>query len=167
MSIAQKLNDVQSFFVQECPLCSRPNRIVARGVYRDETEMRLYPDIGYSFCNCKNIFYTRFENLNTGVGQEDANPVDKMKKAFDFLAPGRQCSIVLPDPFFCEWGNDPYKTFLHWNPRVHWILWDKDQFEDELKAIGFEIISSKRQFDVRSDSPQTFEFIVKKPEEGK
>lgn len=164
MSIAQELKTVVPFFVQDCPLCQRSNRIVVLGCYRDENGMQKYPDIGYSFCNCKNVFYTRFENLSSGAPKEEADPVARMRDMYPNMAAGQMASLVLPDPFFCEWGNDPYKTFLHWNPRAHWIIWDKDQFEDEMREIGFEVVSCQRQFDVHlEDRQQTFEIVVKKP----
>ena len=164
MSVAKQLQEVQPFFIQDCPLCERPNRIIVSGVYRDENGMQKYPDIGFSFCNCKNVFYTRFENLTSGVPMELADPIRRMKNKFDLMRSGEKARIVLPDPFFCEWGNDPYTTFFHWDPRTHWIIWDKDQFEDEMRAIGFEIFSSRREFDVQNvEHQQTFEVVVRKP----
>lgn len=165
MSIAQELPEISGFFVQECPLCGRPNRMTINGVYRDEKGSQRYPDMGYSFCNCKNIFYTRIENLK-GNQTPNADPVERMKNLFPTMLPGQRARLVLPDPFFCEWGNDPQKTFLHWDPRAHWIIWDKEQFEEEMLAIGYEIVSSRREFDVFCESQQVFEIVVKKPVEG-
>lgn len=166
MSIAQELQEIAPFFMQNCPLCARLNRIVVLGVYRDHKGPQRYPDMGYSFCNCKNIFYTRFENLTTGARMEDADPVCRMSMKFPEMKPGETVRLIMPDPFFCEWAFDPYQ-FLHWSPRNHWIIWDKEQFEEEVKAIGFEIVSSRRQMDVLSIYPQTFEIVLKKPVEGK
>jgi hypothetical protein len=166
LSIAQSLPNVASFFMQECPLCQRENRIVVLGIYRenpDDKQFQKYPDIGYSFCNCKNIFYTRMENLFEENRSELANPVKRMKNQFDLMTSGETRRLILPDPFFCAWENDPYSTFTHWNPRVHHIIWDKDQFEEEMREIGFEIISCHRQFDLNSPYQQTFEIVVRKP----
>lgn len=162
MSIAQELPAIAPFFVQDCPLCSRPNRMVINGVYRDDKGAQRYPDIGYSFCNCKNIFYTNFENVKHGTPDYDADPVRRMGRKIGLMQPGETVRLVLPDPFFCEWGNDPY-AFFHWNPRVHWIIWDKEQFEDEMRAAGFEIVSSVRQVDVLSVYQQTFDIVLRKP----
>ena len=165
MSVAQQLQEVKPFFMQTCPLCSRSNRIIVLGMYRDGERTERYPDIGYSFCNCKNIFYTNFSNIENGISlEESADPVIRMRVMLSSMASGQCARLVLPDPFFCEWGNDPYKTFLHWNPRVHWIIWDKDQFEQEMRDMGFEIVSCKREFDVqKTESQQTFEIVVRKP----
>ena len=163
MSIAQSLPNVVPIFMQECPLCGRNNRITVLGVYRDEKKCETYPDMGYSFCNCKNVFYTNFENLTDETSKIIADPVKRMAGEFCLMRSGDTKRLVLPDPFFCEWGNDPYKSFLHWSPRRHWILWDKDQFEEEMKAIGFDVLSSRREFDVQSQYPQTFEIILRKP----
>lgn len=175
MSVAQSLpkvgpgaGEILPFFMQECPICGRENRIVVLGVYQHpEKGPQNYPDIGYSFCNCKNVFYTRFENLAPGAKREEADPVERMRLMFETMYESQMASLVLPDPFFCEWGNDPYTTFLHWNPRVHMIIWDKEQFEDEMREIGFEIVRSDRQFDVnKPEVQQTFEIVVRKPVEG-
>lgn len=163
MSVAQQLPEIAPFFMQDCPLCARPNRMVINGVYRDEKGSQIYPDIGYSFCNCKNIFYTRFENISTGKTREETDPLAMMRSRFQALAPGQTATIIQPDPFFCEWGSEPYK-FLGWNPRANWILWDKEQFEEEMRAIGFEIISSSREFEVKALYPQTFVVVVRKPQ---
>lgn len=167
MSIAQSLSVIAPFFMQICPLCERNNRIIVNGVYREnqnEKAFQKYPDIGYSFCNCKNIFYTRLENLfEENRSEIIANPVRRMANEWCLMKSGDSFKLTLPDPFFCEWGSDPYSTFTHWNPRVHWILWDKDQFVEEMLAIGFEVLSCNRQFYVHAEYPQTFEIVVRKP----
>lgn len=163
MSIAKDLPEVAPFFIQKCPFCQRPNRMVINGVYREEGKpAQRYPDIGYSFCNCKNIFYTNFENVKHGTPDYDADPVRRMGIKIALMQSNETVRLVLPDPFFCEWNNDPY-SFIHWSPRVHWIIWDKEQFEEEMRLAGFEIISSKRQMDVLSAYKQTFDITLKKP----
>ncbi len=167
MSIAQALSQVVPFFMQTCPLCLRNNKMVVQGVYRanpDDKAFQKHPDLGYSFCNCKNIFYTRLDNLFEENRNSDiANPVKRMANEFETMASGESKKLILPDPFFVAWDVDPYSTFLHWDIRRHWILFDKDQFEDEMLALGFYVLSCERQFDVNSPYPQTFEIVVRKP----
>jgi len=153
--------------MQDCPLCGRSNRIIINGIYRenpDDKAFQKYPDIGYSFCNCKNIFYTRLENLfEENRNEVIADPVRRMANEYRLMEKGEAKKLILPDVFFCAWDTDPYGTFLHWDPRRHYILYDKDQFEEEMRAIGFEVISCNRRFDVNSQYPQTFEIVVRKP----
>ena len=165
MSIAQQLPEVVPFFTQDCPLCSRPNRMIVKGVYMHEGKRELYPDIGYSFCNCKSIFYTRYENLTIKEPksfEHYKHPLVELKRLYDSLPTGESLNITMPDPFFCEWGNDPY-TFEHWNPRANHILWDMISFCNEAEDIGFEIVYAKRQFDLASTNPKTMDIALKKP----
>ena len=165
MSIAQSLPNVEPFFMQICPLCGRDNRIVVKGVYTRDGKREIYPDIGYSFCNCKNIFYTNFENVKDFRAPSFQNfekPLDELCRMFDSLPSGDFMIIVMPDPFFCAWDIDPY-MFEHWNPRVNHVIWDMEGFCEEAENAGFEIIKAKRQFDVNSGNPKTMEIVLRKP----
>ena len=143
MSIAQSLPEVHPFFMQDCPLCGRANRMVVKGMYRQGDRIELYPDMGYSFCNCRAIFYTRPENVTNPVSYE----------------PDETGLITLPDPFFA-WPN-PY-DFMHWDVRRYPVLWDMENLVDELKLAGEEIISCERDFSVHSTTPQHFHIKVKR-----
>ena len=50
---------------QTCPLCGQLQTIMMRGLTRDiETnEIGVVGDRGYSFCNCRNIFFTDWANI--------------------------------------------------------------------------------------------------------
>lgn len=170
MSVAKQLSEVNSFFMQDCPLCGRSNRMVVKGVcrYTDDgknLKQELYPDIGYSFCNCRNIFYTRFENVkehNDLSFQTMEFPLVKLAELYGSMESGQNLLIRMPDPFFCDWGQDPYE-FLHWNPRRNHILFDMDEFCEEAKEIGFEVVKAERDFSVGTENPQTMEILLRKP----
>lgn len=165
MSIAKQLPEIAPFFMQDCPLCGRSNRMVVKGVYRCDGKTEQYPDIGYSFCNCKCIFYTRFENIkeyDSRSFQNSPKPLEKLTEMFLEMGSGQSLLIRMPDPFFVDWGQDPYE-FLHWNPRLNHILWDMDQFCLEAKMIGFEVVKAERDFNVQTESPQTMEILLRKP----
>src|SRR3990167_10407166 len=157
MSIAQCLPEINSFFMQDCPLCGRSNRMVVQCVYRSERNLgQVHPDMGYSFCNCKNIFYTDYDNVAIGKDGKKLDVYDRIKdikESFDKLNPGWRIRFVTPDPYFCEWGQDPH-TFLHWNPRKFHVLWDMEQFIEEIKSIGINIESCRREFEVDAKFPQ-------------
>lgn len=126
--------------MQRCPLCDRNNRMVVKGVYLRDGKRELYPDMGYSFCNCKDIFYTRKENIIEPVKQEPS-------------------LISQPDPFFCQWDLDPYD--FHWDIRKWEILWDMHSLVEELKRTGHEVIDYWRDFDVASKTPRHFHIRIK------
>ena len=165
MAIAKSLPKIDSILMQKCPLCERMNRIVVKGICRNGNNLETYPDMGYSFCNCKAIFYTNYENvkIHTHFGfQHFEHPLKELKNIYDFSPSGKEMTFIMPDPFFCEWGNNPY-TFEHWNIRFNHALFDMDQFCEDAKEIGFEVISAKRQFDVNSEDKKTMEIILRKP----
>jgi hypothetical protein len=155
LSIAKSLPDVDPFFMQDCPMCGRSNRIVVQGVYIHDGKRQLYPDIGYSFCNCKAIFYTRPENIKQDTSWDGTVP--SLAKHFEKENP---LTLILPDPFFCDWHKDPYE-FEHWNPRLHRIIWDMDTFCDEATYHGYEVLKAFRDMDVKSESPKTMQITLK------
>lgn len=165
MSVAQQLPEVVPMFMQDCPLCGRSNRMVVKGVYIKDDKAELYPDIGYSFCNCKSIFYTDYENVkvktHSGI-QHYRHPLKELGNIFNSLPNGDNLELCIPDPFFCEWGNNPY-TFEHWNPRFNHVLFDMEQLCEDSKEIGFEVISSEREFDMASEHPKTMRILLRKP----
>lgn len=165
MAIAKDLGVVDPRFIQACPFCGRMNRMVVKGVCIIGNKRELHPDIGYSFCNCKSVFYTNYENVkvktHSGI-QHYEHPLKELKNIFDSTPAGNSITITMPDPFFCEWGNDPY-TFEHWNPRFNHVLFDMDQLCEDAQEIGFELISKRREFNLDANEPKTMEIILRKP----
>lgn len=55
--------------LQKCPYCKQEQPILVRGVvYNPENwEKHIIHDRGYSFCNCKNIFYTEWRNIDQRI----------------------------------------------------------------------------------------------------
>ncbi len=141
MAIAQSLPDIHHDFMQNCPVCGRSNRIVVQGVYVVGNKADRHPDMGYSFCNCLDIFYTNEENVTKPASYE----------------PGTDGVITLPDPYFA-WPN-PYE-FLGWDVRRYQILWNMDDFVEFIKH-RYIIESYYRDMDVQSLTPQTFHIKVK------
>ena len=140
--------------------------MVVQGMYRSPSNPgQIQPDMGYSFCNCKNVFYTNYDNLNTEFRNQHPcikNPLTELRKQYDELKIGYCLSQVLPDPFFVEWGKDPH-TFLHWDVRHYHIIWDMEQYCKEAREIGFEVVSAERNFDIDSENQQTFRVHLRKP----
>jgi SAM-dependent methyltransferase len=64
MSIERKLPKVLPWCLQECPLCHEQKYVVARGIIKMGDSIARFPDRGYSFCNCKNIWFTDWENID-------------------------------------------------------------------------------------------------------
>lgn len=65
----QKLPDR---YYQKCPMCGEMQPIMMMGVvaHLDNGELMPTGDRGYSFCNCRNIFYTKWENIDTRLYDE-------------------------------------------------------------------------------------------------
>ena len=146
LAVAKELDTVDPRFIQDCPYCGRSNRIVMNGLFVCGNKIEKHPDMGYSFCNCRAIFYTRKENVT--------DPVDPL--------PNEEGVIIYPDPFFA-WPN-PY-DFLFWDVRKYRVIWDLYSFCERLESFGYVIESVKRDFDVHSKTPQHFHIKVKQCQE--
>jgi hypothetical protein len=142
MSVTQKLPDVHPFFMQECPFCQRSNRMVVKGVYVKDGKHEVHPDMGYSFCNCRSVFYTRPENIIAPFSYAPVNHI-----------------ITAPDIFFVEWDNDPYR-FPHWDVRRYQILWEMEAYVESLKLDGYEVKRAWREFEVGATYPMHFHVEV-------
>lgn len=167
MSIAKKLAEVDPNFIEPCPLCKRPNRMVVKGVFTSGETRECYPDMGYYFCNCKNVFYTRFKNLTNDIGfQSLQHPLEDLKNKFNKMKSGEVLNIIAPDIFFVDWQQDPYE-FVHWNPRTTYTLWNMNQIVEEAKVIGFEVVKAEHNFDTDSENPQTFNILLRRASSNK
>lgn len=62
------LNDVQA-----CPLCGQMHPIHFRGIEIDHKagEYRAFKEKGFSFCNCSNIYFTDWKNMEQAIYDED------------------------------------------------------------------------------------------------
>jgi len=165
MSIAKELPEVDPFFMQECPLCGMNQRMMIRGLYIDKKDGKgsLYPDMGYSFCNCRDIFFTKWQNITSEDGGLNScyNPLRKIKEIFDQADSGQTILITMRDPYFCNWSR-PHE-YSGFNPRVNHILWDMDSFASECVKTGFELISADRDMDVDSKTPECYHITLRKP----
>lgn len=66
----QKLSPRQK---QACPFCGQLQTIMMRGKVRDleDKTINVVGDRGYSFCNCRNIFFTDWKNIDLNVYDEN------------------------------------------------------------------------------------------------
>lgn len=56
--------------LQQCPFCGAQRPLLVNGMVRnpeDNHQMLLVPDKGYSYCTCYNVFYTKWENIDPTV----------------------------------------------------------------------------------------------------
>ncbi len=60
---------------QNCPLCNEPQDVIVNGHYPLTAEIGgdigFDKDRGYSFCNCRNIWFTNWEHMNQLVYDQD------------------------------------------------------------------------------------------------
>ncbi len=64
MSTDQRASEIIYWCKQECPFCHEDKIVIANGLIRSGEKIELYPDRGYSFCNCKNIWFTDWSNID-------------------------------------------------------------------------------------------------------
>jgi SAM-dependent methyltransferase len=70
MSVYQELPNHPPHLMQPCPFCGQKQPVYIRGLHLTTVEgndgrldKMVHPDLGYSFCNCKNIWYTNWSNI--------------------------------------------------------------------------------------------------------
>lgn len=57
---------------QTCPLCSTEQDVIINGWDKNiDCNINILEDKGYSFCNCRNIFFTYWSNINQGTYNPD------------------------------------------------------------------------------------------------
>jgi len=75
MSVWHELPKYQNHLMQKCPFCKGKQPVLVRGAHTTMVDGKynseVFPDLGYSFCNCKNIFYTNWQNINQDVYDEN------------------------------------------------------------------------------------------------
>lgn len=159
LAVASGLPVTDSFFMQACPLCGTRQRMMIRGNWIDDKgKWHRYPDMGYSFCNCKDIFFTKIENV-TELDTTWNNCSDLLAKLSEDLDKG-EFTISMLDPFFIVW-NSPHEMW-HWLLRKVYYIIDMESFCNLCREIGFEIVSAIRDMDVNSKTPQNFHVTVRK-----
>ena len=241
---------------QRCPLCGELQAVIVNGIRVEHSDpssfsndkMFVEKDKGYSFCNCHNIFFTDWSNMDKGeyddfyikrynepnakiacwkfaekyipiikesfgnrslgkfleigspndsvldvakvngwhpigldlikrnsnhgflevdfenyefqkkydaiwashIFEHFKDPIGMVKKCAKILVEGGILFVVMPDPWFVDWANNPYE-WIHWHIKEHHILWDLDSFCAVLEESGFEIIKKHRN--------TTYEFL--------
>lgn len=163
MSVAKSLPPVAPFFMQECPMCGTSHRMMIRGLYVENGKSQLYPDMGYSFCNCQDIFFTKWENITSEDGGFNScrYPSSKLNEVYLDCEHGQQVTITMRDPYFVIWTR-PHE-FTGFNPRVNYTLWDMGSFVSMCKSIGFEVLKAERDMDVNSETPECYHITLRKP----
>jgi len=163
MAVAKSLPPVDSFFMQTCPICGEKQRMMIKGLYVKDGKAEKYPDMGYSFCNCRNIFFTKWENITSQDGGFNScnDPVGRLEVLYHTSSKGQTILITMRDPFFVNW-NSPH-DYTGFNPRVNYILWDMASFADECGRVGFEVISAVRDMDLDSKTPECYHITIRKP----
>jgi SAM-dependent methyltransferase len=66
MSVNPKFPNYEKWCVQKCPLCAQDMIAIANGYVAVDDKYYPSHDRGYSFCNCKNIFFTDWSNIDQG-----------------------------------------------------------------------------------------------------
>jgi SAM-dependent methyltransferase len=68
---ALQFKEIAKNNVQLCPLCAMPQEGFVNGIIVSGNEAKIQPDKFYSFCNCRNIFFTPWENMEQEVYDEN------------------------------------------------------------------------------------------------
>lgn len=121
----QKLSAKQK---QNCPLCGSLQTIMMRGLTHDvETnELGYVGDRGYSFCNCRNIFFTDWKNIDLRhyddkyiefVGAEEA---DRESRELEVAKQWEVVQRIIQKPKSLLNVGDYEDTFLDYLSKNNW-----------------------------------------------
>lgn len=88
MSVTKQLPILEHYCYMDCPLCGQTNISVVHGMVSvSADELAKVPDKGYAFCNCKNIWYTNWSNIEQQSYFEDnyaeIHQLDRHKKDWE------------------------------------------------------------------------------------
>ena len=76
MSVEQAFPKVAYWCLNKCPFCGETKPIIANGLVKVGEDIKMCPDRGYAFCNCKSIWYTDWVNIDAQVEEESEQPLD-------------------------------------------------------------------------------------------
>lgn len=81
----------------ECPLCKKEHPLLVRGYVADTMDTTIFSpveDRGYAFCNCRNIFYTDWANIDQRIYDESYSEKyqseelnESFRKGFEYYYP--------------------------------------------------------------------------------
>ena len=88
------------------------------------------------------------------------DPVAALKRTFDLLTPNGTVFIATPDTDILYVNSSG--SFKYWAEHENYIMWNKDSLSKKLEEIGFEIIVSRRNTDVRFTYTNDLHLIAQK-----
>jgi len=143
MSVYQELPKFAERLLQPCPFCGMKQPLYIRAIHMQrpedsyDVEKLIHPDLGYSFCNCKNIWYTNWSNIWQNVydsGYEKKH-TDEMYRVLAHKFLSNQAKKLFPDEKIIG------KKFLDLGSISPYILDNAQEFGFE--TIGWDIFSHK------------------------
>lgn len=142
MSIAQKFDKVAPHSKQPCPLCGHDKILVANGLVDMGKEFKMVPDRGYSFCNCKNIWYTDWSNVDLRSRHKNES-IDALHfYLYNIrvrMSDERNNNHELIDPPICNRGYKKNKVL---------VTGDAPKTVDEFNRLGFVVEQENGPWDL-------------------
>lgn len=161
MSTITKLPKIVPWSKQKCPLCNEDKLVIALGmsISLEKEEVSYFPDMGYSFCNCKSIWFTDWSNIRPTVF-EDNQKQHSNKHYRKLVADPLRYYIIKKKLFnmgykknkFLDLGSvTPYlldeAKRLGWET-MGWDKWKRDNFSHPLIVGDFEEMELDNKFDL-------------------
>lgn len=156
---------------QACPLCGQAHPIVFPGITIAGNILTIHKDKGYSFCNCNNIFFTDWKNMEQQVYDEeyyrkyqfhnDKDLVDSIKLYADFYFPifetlnnsiqsflevGAIHDILLDEAKKKKWNTVGVDIFEHPSKHIQWVT-DFEIIKSENILLKFDVIWASHVFE--------------------
>lgn len=83
MSFVKTFPEVAYWSEVKCPFCGEDKPVIAQGLVKVGKDIKMCPDRGYAFCNCKNVWYTDWSNIDAQVEMEPEQDVEIFRYHID------------------------------------------------------------------------------------
>lgn len=144
--------------LQTCPLCGEPHVAIMRGLVgdlEDYSKKQVCMDRGYSFCNCRNIFYTKWSNIDKTI--YDKSYYDKYDSENLKAIAEKEIERLLP---ILKKLNPNITTFLEIGSIQDYVL---DHVASQgIKTTGLDIIPHKSNHDLIVSDFEDYQLLKEK-----
>jgi SAM-dependent methyltransferase len=86
------------------------------------------------------------------------DPLKALDKCYSLLNNGGRIYIAMPD-ISLLWKLGNVKTFPHWRPREHFIIWEMNEWIKRMEKVGLKITFARHNIDQRFTAWDDFQII--------
>jgi len=136
---------------QKCPFCGQEQVILVKGLVKsiDDDKYQIAHDKGYSFCNCRDVFFTNEKNVI------EPDPCPDLKESYEKMDSGEAITITMPDTIYIDTERGQTLNWV-WYVEQYKILWSMDSFIEYAQELGFDCVSKNRNIEMHRTTDKEF-----------